>query len=104
MELVETGSIPQLRFLARAWNIYKSAFQRRVKSTGDSKHTIGRKPLISQEDENVLVELVTTLGKRGFPLRREDIQNFTFQFAQKKQTRASLQPRKKLSMPDFRGS
>ena len=50
-QVIENGGVPNLRLLARAWNVPKSTLQRRVKGSGHSEHTIGRKPIISSEDE-----------------------------------------------------
>lgn len=74
-ELRESGMKPNMRMLARAWNIPKTTLHRRLsgKVTGHS-HMIGRKPLLSQDSELKLVELIKLLASCGFPMRRVDIQ------------------------------
>lgn len=99
-ELVEAGSFPQLCFLARVWMFQNQPFSKESKAQG----TIRRKPFISQKNENILAELVKTLGKRGFPLRMEDIRNLMFQFAQKGDKGLLWNQEKKLATPGFRGS
>lgn len=82
-ELRESGMKPNMRMLARAWNIPKTTLHRRLsgKVTGHS-HMIGRKPLLSQDSELKLVELIKLLASRGFPMRRVDIQKLVYKFAQ----------------------
>lgn len=67
-QIIEDGGVPQLRLLARAWQVPKSTLQRRVKGDGHYNHMIGRKPFIGEVDEAELAEMIATLGKRGFPL------------------------------------
>ncbi|XP_063054501.1 potassium voltage-gated channel subfamily V member 1 [Engraulis encrasicolus] len=82
--VIGDGGVPSLRLLARTWNVPKSTLQRRVKGDGHSDHTIGRKPVLSVEDEGELADIVATLGKRGFPLRMADVQQLAYQFAAQK--------------------
>lgn len=70
-EVTLDGGVPNIRLLARAWNIPKSTLQHRVKGNLGSGHTIVRKPIISSEDEVELGEIIVTLGKRGFPTKDE---------------------------------
>lgn len=82
-EQVETGQAPQLRMIARAWNVPKSTLQRRVKNHVQGyKHASGRKPVLPKESEAELVKMIKTLSKRGFPLRRKEIQLLAYQYAQ----------------------
>lgn len=83
-QVIDNGGVPNMRLLARAWNVPKSTLQRRVKGNGQSEHTIGRKTIISIEDEVELKEMIIVLGKRGFPLRMGDIKQLAYQFATKK--------------------
>lgn len=86
-QTTEEGGVPRLRLLAGAWNVPKSALQRRA--TGDShyNHTIGRKQFISVKDEEELAQMISSLGKRGFPLRMDDEHGLAYQFAEKKDSR-----------------
>ncbi|KAK5903578.1 hypothetical protein CgunFtcFv8_007347 [Champsocephalus gunnari] len=80
-QIIEGGGVPQLRLLARAWTVPKSTLQRRVKGNGHFNNTMGRKPFLPEKDEADLEEMIATLGKRGFPLRLDDIRKLAFQFA-----------------------
>ncbi|KAK5928722.1 hypothetical protein CesoFtcFv8_000311 [Champsocephalus esox] len=79
-QIIEGGGVPQLRLLARAWTVPKSTLQRRVKGNGHFNNTMGRKPFLPEKYEADL-EMIATLGKRGFPLRLDDIRKLAFQFA-----------------------
>ena len=83
-EQLEAGHEPKLRMLARAWNVPKSTLQRRVKGTVKGhKHVSGRSPVLMMEQEEELVTLIKHLAKRGFPLRRQEIQALAYQYAAK---------------------
>ncbi|KAJ8409187.1 hypothetical protein AAFF_G00242080 [Aldrovandia affinis] len=103
VEAGQDGRVPQLNLLARAWNVLKSTLQRRVKGAGHHHHTIGRKPIISVEDEAELAEVIKTLAKRDFPLRMSDVQKLAFQFAQKKGLKGFSQTMKKAGYGWFQG-
>ncbi|KAL2095647.1 hypothetical protein ACEWY4_007795 [Coilia grayii] len=60
------------------------SLQHRVKGDGHSDHTIGRKPILSRENEEELADVISTLGKRGFPMRMSDVQQLAYQFAEQK--------------------
>ncbi len=76
-EIAEAGYTPKLRVLARAWNVPKSAQQMWVKGVlKDYKH------IAPKEDEAQLAELVEDLSKRGFSMRKPEIQVFGAQFAE----------------------
>ena len=82
-EQVEAGQAPQLRMIARAWNVSKNTLQRRVKNNLQGyKHASGHKPVLPYESEAELVRLIKTLSKRGFPLRRKEIQSLAYQYAE----------------------
>ena len=84
-ELVEAGQVPQLRLLAHPWNILKSILQRRVKGVVKRyQHVSGRNSVLMREKEEELVTLIMALAKRGFPLRRQEIQALAYQYAEKK--------------------
>lgn len=79
---VENGQNPNLRLLARAWNIPKSTLQRLVKGlVRGFHHASGKNPLLSSETEKDVADLIKVLATRGFPMSRTDIQNITFQYA-----------------------
>ncbi|KAI9532614.1 hypothetical protein NQZ68_030556 [Dissostichus eleginoides] len=102
-QIIEDGGVPQLRLLARAWSVPKSTLQRRVKGNGHFNHTIGRKPFLPEKDEAELEEMIATLGKRGFPLRLDDIRTLAFQFAEKKGIKGFSQTTKKAGYRWFQG-
>ncbi|KAF3856780.1 hypothetical protein F7725_017503 [Dissostichus mawsoni] len=102
-QIIEDGGVPQLRLLARAWSVPKSTLQRRVKGNGHFNHTIGRKPFLPEKDEAELEEMIATLGKRGFPLRLDDIRTLAFQFAEKKGIKGFSQITKKAGYRWFQG-
>lgn len=81
-EQVETGQAPQLCMIARAWNVPKSTLQWRVKNHVQGyKHASGRKPVLPKLEKE-LIKMIKTLSKRGFPLRRKEIQLLAYQYAQ----------------------
>ncbi|XP_033939801.1 uncharacterized protein [Pseudochaenichthys georgianus] len=102
-QIIEDGGVPQLRLLARAWSVPKSTLQRRVKGNGHFNHMIGRKPFLPEKDEAELEEMIATLGKRGFPLRLDDIRTLAFQFAEKKGIKGFSQITKKAGYRWFQG-
>jgi uncharacterized protein affecting Mg2+/Co2+ transport len=102
-QVIQNGGVPNLRLLARAWNVPKSTLQRRVKGSGHSEHTIGRKPIISSGDEVELGEMLVTLAKRGFPLRMSETQQLAYQFATKKGIRGFSDVKGKAGYKWFRG-
>ena len=72
-----------LRHIARAWNVPKSTLARRVKGlVNGCRHASGKQPVLPPSAEDELVEVITTLSARGFPLSRKDIQNLAFEYAQ----------------------
>lgn len=71
-----------LREVARAWNVPKDTLARRIKKgEAGGKHASGRKPILSPQAERELTELIMMLSKRGFPLRRKDVQRLAFEYA-----------------------
>ena len=48
------------------------------------KHVSGRSPVLMMEQEEELVTLIKHLAKRGFPLRRQEIQALAYQYAAKR--------------------
>ena len=69
--------------MERAWQVPKDTLARRVKGDGPEagwKHASGKKPILSQQAERELVELVMMLSKRGFPLRRKHVQRLAFEY------------------------
>lgn len=91
-KIVEDGGVPQLRLLARAWNVPKSTLHRRAKGNGHFHHTIGRKPLINLEDEAELAEVICTLEKRGFPLMMVEIQKLDWDFLKRNKNLSIRKP------------
>ena len=102
-QVIENGGVPNLRLLARAWNVPNSTLQRRVKGSGHSEHTIGRKPIISSGDEVELGEMLVTSAKRGFPLRMSETQQLAYQFATKKGIRGFSEVKEKAGYKWFWG-
>ncbi|XP_048855788.1 uncharacterized protein si:rp71-1d10.8 [Brienomyrus brachyistius] len=81
-QLEQEGQMPNLRLLARAWNVPKSTLQRRVKGkVRGHGHSMGRNPVLAKEQEEMLANLIKTLSKRGFPMRKPDVQKLAFQYA-----------------------
>ncbi|XP_061106950.1 uncharacterized protein LOC133134685 [Conger conger] len=81
-ETTEAGQKPNLRFLARAWNVPKSTLEKRVKGlVSGHTHSSGRKPFLPANAEKELAELLKTLATRGFRLTKQDVQNIAFDFA-----------------------
>ncbi len=76
--LVERGKTPNVRFLARAWNIPKTILQRHI-----SEKVTGLKPFLSVESEKELA----SLSERGFPLTKRDIQGVAFDCAKVNNTK-----------------
>ena len=73
-ELERAGNRPKLRYLARAWNVPKSTLQRRVKGVIEGhKHVAGRKPVLSEQEEANLADIIENLARRGFPMRKPEI-------------------------------
>ena len=73
------------REVERAWQVPKDTLARRVKGDGLEagwKHASGKKPILPQQAERELVELVMMLSKRGFPLRRKHVQRLAFEYMQ----------------------
>uniref|UniRef100_A0A3B3RCA6 HTH CENPB-type domain-containing protein n=1 Tax=Paramormyrops kingsleyae TaxID=1676925 RepID=A0A3B3RCA6_9TELE len=65
-----------------AWNVPKSTLQRRVKGTVEGhEHAIGRNPVFSKGEEEKLADLIKTLSKKGFPVKKPDIQKLAFEYA-----------------------
>lgn len=82
-EQVDAGQTPRLCMLAQAWNVPKSTLQRRVQGHVQGyKHASGFKPILSEESEADLANVIKTLARRGFPLRRKDIQSLAYQYAE----------------------
>ncbi|XP_072563100.1 uncharacterized protein [Paramormyrops kingsleyae] len=81
-QLEQEGQMPNLRLLARAWNVPKSTLQRRVRGKVQGhEHSMGRNPVLTKEEEEMLANLIKTLSKRGFPMRKPDVQRLAFQYA-----------------------
>lgn len=77
-----------LREIARAWNVPKTTLARRVKGDGLAagyKHASGKQPVLPESVEKELVDHITLLAKRGFPLSRKDIQRVAFEYASEHQ-------------------
>ena len=90
IEEYKKGTTP-LRQLARAWDVPKSTFQRRVKGTvsgsdacgSDLMHASGRKCVFTESEEEELGKLLRTLGQRGFTLTGTKVRSVAYQYAEK---------------------
>ena len=63
-----------LHVIPRAWQVPKTTLARRVKADGLAagyKHASGKRPVLPQSVEKELVDHITLLAKRGFPLSPE---------------------------------
>jgi len=75
-------SAKKLRTVGRAWGIPKSTLQRRLagKVSGHA-HESGRKPVLSQEAENELADVIRMLALRGFPLGALEVRQLAAQYS-----------------------
>jgi len=62
-----------LRHIARAYGIPRSTLERRVNGkVAGNKHASGRRTAFTQEEECELRDLLTSMARRGFPLRERE--------------------------------
>jgi len=74
----------QLRFIARAWGVPKSTLERRVKGKViGHEHLLGKKTLLSKEQEAELEELLLEMARRGFPMMERDVRDVCYQYAKR---------------------
>ncbi|KAK7938908.1 hypothetical protein WMY93_002234 [Mugilogobius chulae] len=79
---METGKTPNLRLLAKTWNVPRSTLQRRVKGdVSGFQHAHGNKALLPPEAEKDLVNTLLSLSEQGVPLKPSNIRAVAFNFA-----------------------
>ena len=73
-----------LRCTARAYGVPRSTLERRVngKVTGN-KHASGRRTAFTEQEESELFDLLTTMARRGFPLREKEVRTLATDYATK---------------------
>uniref|UniRef100_A0A8C6WKL8 Uncharacterized protein n=1 Tax=Neogobius melanostomus TaxID=47308 RepID=A0A8C6WKL8_9GOBI len=82
---LEYGKRPNVRLLARIWNVPKSTLQRRVKGVVRGfRHASGRKALLPLEAEKDIVDMLTTMSQQGVHLRPTQVRTLAFQYAKAK--------------------
>ena len=73
-----------LRRIARAYGIPRSTLERRVNGkVAGNKHASGRHTAFTQEEESELCDLLTSMARRGFPLREREVRTLATDYATK---------------------
>lgn len=65
---------------SKQFNVKRSTLQFRLKNRDRPSFTCGPSSIISKEEEDVLVKWLLDCSKKGFPRRREDLQQSVKQF------------------------
>jgi len=80
----EQGREYGIRRAARAYGVPRSTLERRVNGkVAGSKHSSGRPTAFSEQEESELVDLLTTMARRGFPLREREVRSLATDYATK---------------------
>lgn len=80
----EQGREYGIRRAARAYGVPRSTLERRVNGkVAGSRHSSGRRTVFSEQEESELVDLLTTMARRGFPLREREVRSLATDYATK---------------------
>jgi hypothetical protein len=65
---------------SKVFRIPRTTLQRYIHGGCDKKQKLGRRPLLSEQQESDLVERIIRLARVGYPLRPPGIRRFVFKF------------------------
>jgi len=74
-----------IRGLARAWQVpYRTLRNRIAGKVSGFRHASGRPTVLTESEEQELVDVISNMAKVGFPLTRKDVRQLAYDYAQQK--------------------